>query len=526
MCLLQSSVQGIEKWNWDGDVIIHNTTLPSSRPVAGKPAARRWQYDTDIREFLVSEHNSVVQRTLMEDIPGYIRELPYGSIDKFRSRNEGAFDYRAFVLSSFISDRIYYRHSGGMDPWQFPAETLCLKHGDCEDRAFLLASLLLASGISAYNVRVALGRVEHLEDTKKTGCDHAWVMYKNEQGRWTLLEPLPGGGTNNKNDCKSIPLHLGQVTAEYHPLFVFNRDHLWGVISRGEDSNFQDHVSTRKRWTRLDPSFVGQVHKTILNEALRDADGRILNALNRSFTRALFGIAGPLVDSVDRRSYDPREHFDNCYIDEGWALVRERLAAFRADPAGNLDAFALAAHAIADFYGHTSYVHFAEIIPGISPLRDRAALYDPDKGLDGIVPDYSAGGTFDLASDRFTVNDDHWSPPRHTRAQIPRLWAGRIISGRYGQSDDTWPSLMGQIIEGPTRIPRSLIGRGFAPRFAVPHHNEIAVDDAKPSGNHVLYSPMTKSRTDRMSYANQYKWRTNAAIEHIRMVFNLIWNTQ
>jgi transglutaminase-like putative cysteine protease len=43
------------------------------------------------------------------------------------------------------------------DTWLFPDETLALKRGDCEDISFLIASLLIASGISPYTVRVAIG---------------------------------------------------------------------------------------------------------------------------------------------------------------------------------------------------------------------------------------------------------------------------------------------------------------------------------------------------------------------------------
>ena len=104
----------------------------------------------------------------------------------------------------------------------------------------------------------------------------------------------------------------------------------------------------------------GEVHQTILEAALQQVAPAVLAKLNRNSAARSLGIVGPIVDAVDRRSYQPKEHFDNGYIDEGWDWVRTNLAAFRTDPAHNLQNFALAAHAISDFYAHTSYGQFAK----------------------------------------------------------------------------------------------------------------------------------------------------------------------
>src|SRR5690349_7041962 len=42
MCLTQHSVESLTKWNWEGDEIIHESIVPSSRPVAGEN--RKSQY--------------------------------------------------------------------------------------------------------------------------------------------------------------------------------------------------------------------------------------------------------------------------------------------------------------------------------------------------------------------------------------------------------------------------------------------------------------------------------------------------
>jgi predicted transglutaminase-like cysteine proteinase len=64
-----------------------------------------------------------------------------------------------------------------------PDETLKLRSGDCEDRALLIASMLLASGISSFNVRVALGKFRAWMGEEHDDFGHVWVMYKDESGR-------------------------------------------------------------------------------------------------------------------------------------------------------------------------------------------------------------------------------------------------------------------------------------------------------------------------------------------------------
>jgi hypothetical protein len=78
----------------------------------------------------------------------------------FCSREPGSFDFRARMVRAYVSEHIAYGKLDPNNPWQFPEETLVLRSGLCEDRAFLLAGLMLAAGISSFNVRVALGDVE------------------------------------------------------------------------------------------------------------------------------------------------------------------------------------------------------------------------------------------------------------------------------------------------------------------------------------------------------------------------------
>ena len=514
--MVKSGVRNLSRWNWDGDVIIRESVVPSSRPVVGSHSSKK-QYPIDVREFLVTADNAIMRQTLAEDMAGFLKEIN-GDADLFKSRGRGAFDYRANIIAAFVAKKINYNARRGHDPWQFPDETLFLKSGDCEDRAFLIASLLLAAGVSTFNVRVAFGKMRHYRArARPQEYDHAWVMYKNEAGAWILLEPLHLG-SDHPTSMLSSPDRLkpqdNQV--EYLPSFLFNERHLWRVSEPGSHETLA--TIRQKEWNKLNPKFAGAVHQTIVNQALAGiAPSWVMDALNRSFSHIL--LVGPVVDDVDNplvTTYDPRDHFDNGYLAESWDRANQRLDKFAQDNT-DLHSFAYAAHGIADFYAHSSYAHFAKLVNPADP-KGRAEVCDPPgpEHLDS-APDYSAGCTFDLTSTRFSVNAGYW---KKSKAEAAALWKGRLLSGRYAQNHE----IPKDLIEKFTSIPEGLRKQpDFWQRGSLPHHNEIAVDQAKRDAGHQLYNATSASPTDRMAYPNQFKWRTNAACEHIRQAFQQRW---
>jgi len=491
MCLTTSPIKNWKKWNWDGDIIIQDPIVPSCRPVIGTDK----YYDVDVREFLVSERNVVMRRTLETDINQLIKDQN-GDTHFFTSRQPGSFDYRASMIAEFVSKKIRYERDDIIDPWQFPEETLRLKSGDCEDRALLLASLLLASGISAYNVRVCLGKMRmYFNPPKKhSDCDHVWVMYKSEAGRWQVIEPANVAKHNVKEAEQEAP-----TQAEYIPYFMFNDTHLWQI--RRDTSYNGKSIKLAKDWSRLNPKFAGKFHKTILNDALKGTDcpDWALTSLNRHFT----GFGSLTVDDVDWPGcYDPREHFDNGYITEGWAQVKQRLELFKADSRAHLDEFQRAAHTIADFYAHTSYAHFAK-----RDANGGLLIYDPENPestLNGI-PTYDASRGFDLTrEDLFSLNSNLW---KKSHSEAAKAWEGKLISGRYGQRKDSqgW-------IEMTAYIPNDMeSARDFYLRAALPHHNEIAVDGGAKPKEHLLYAETP--------FNVQTQLRIDAATQHIREAF-------
>lgn len=502
MCFTLSKIAPHDQWNWDGDHIIHECIVPASRPVPGY-TRKKDTYDIDVREFLVTERNEVMRKTLKEDIQLFVQSTPGADWELFQSRSEGSFDHRAQLIAAFVSEKIAYK-SVRRDYWQFPDETLWVKEGDCEDRALLIASLLLGSGVSGYNVRVALGKLRvSLKSGKCRELDHAWVMYKNEEGRWIILEPLHLHREAKGSFKPETP--SGLTHAEYIPYFVFNDIHLWEIIGPDPRPSFQE-VALRVRWSGIQPKFAGEVHYDLLAKALQGyAPDWYVRTLQSRFTKIRF--VGVL-DNIDMAlcDYDPRDHFDNGYIDDGWEIASGRLDTFRSKPLTDskaIDAFARAAHAIADFYAHSSYMHFAGSVIGPKP-------YDP--GNFPVTPAYGAGSTFDFTSGKFSMNSHTYG---HTPADAAEYWNAQLISGRYAQPHDTQPGWANAVTEGFTFIPKDLLmAADFKYRGGLPHHNEIAVDEeySKRNKSHKLYS-------DSGTYNQQFVWRKQAATEHIRAAY-------
>jgi hypothetical protein len=504
MCFQTSLVKSWDDWNWNGDEIVHLPIVPASRPIPGSKAKTR--YNIDIREYLTTTNNAVVG----ERLSAIIKKLPTGDQSLFRSHSKNSFDFRAdTVLESFRDLR--YRPKANVtdhcpDAWLYPDETLAQGGGDCEDLAFLLAALLMAAGISGYCVRVALGSLHiTLPDGKKQKHDHCWVMYQNEGAVWEILEPMTKvGGRSGKS--RSRPARQLAQKLEYVPHFVFNVDHLWLVHSRDISKNvkFNEYCQSRRFWDKFDPSFAAGVHNTIFDQALGSKIPAVaLSAIKR---KSLWLDANIL-------TYDPRDHFDNGYIPESWDRVNTRLAAFSKD---NTDwgSFGAAVHSIGDFYAHSSYVHFA-VLQNSAAAQGQAVVYGPGVKL-VAPPQYTANPAdpslplFDLTSAAFSLNDELW---KGTKQQAAAQWAGKLISGRYAQKYDPVATFW----EGFTSIPTALAqAADYNTRGALPHHNEIAVDDQNISGSHKLYRATANGPDDRQGFANQFRWRKNTAIQHIQ----------
>ena len=488
MCLAVSNVRSAAQWNWDGDVVVHNPIIPAPRYVPGT----KKKYSVDIREFLTSEKNAVMKQAIES-----IREsLPTSEKTLFFSHEKGSFDFRLRKVASFLLKKIKYKPDTRkriVGLWMFPEETLAKGSGDCEDRALLLASMLISSGISSYMVRVALGKI--YRQSRKESFDHVWVMYKNESGLWMLIEPqlYSGRAQEHRTLLLKGERRIPAETIEYIPYFVFNGDHLWGIKNNVVKTTFESYLEGRTFWNRFNPEFAAGIHNNIFDSALNEMAPEDL----------LYVKAISLAMEVNPAIYDPRDHFDNGYVPESWKIVDERLGK------KTLDGLGYAAHTIADFYAHTSYAHFAK-----KAADGELTLYD-GQDVDGLFekpPDYGSEG-FDLKDeDRFSVND---AKCRMSREEAIGFWnKKKIISGRFAQPSDPHQSFLEKTF---VYIPYALRhAADFPPRTCLPHHDEIAVDRDlqrnKIPERHKLY-------TSPAEYSKQFQLRQRAAISHIKMIY-------
>jgi predicted transglutaminase-like cysteine proteinase len=213
--------------NWAGDAILRDTVMYDKRAVIGNSGLF---IPTDIRAWLSSTKSEVILNALQE-------------INLPAAREAGTFDLRASKIWEYVARSVQYitdKATFGLDDlWLFPEETLVLHKGDCEDSSFLLATMLLASGISEHCVRVVLGRIS----TPDGAYGHAWVVYQNEAGLWCLLESTLDDVPSELTPADPFTQPGNQY--QYQPQFCLNGSHLWSMGTT--NAQIADYLKTRGR---------------------------------------------------------------------------------------------------------------------------------------------------------------------------------------------------------------------------------------------------------------------------------------
>jgi len=215
------------RYNWAGDVIVRDTIVWNKRTVIGH---NNVYIPCDIREWITSSRSEVMRQALQE-------------IDLPTSRSSGTFDLRAWKIWKYVAEKIDYvndqKMTGKSDWWLYPAETLALGKGDCEDSSFLLATLMAGSGISEDCIRVVLGRVL----SKNGSYGHAWVVYQAESGEWCLMETTSKSVTPRL--IPADPLTEDGATNRYEPKFCLNSTHLWSILP--SPGSMAEYIKSREQ---------------------------------------------------------------------------------------------------------------------------------------------------------------------------------------------------------------------------------------------------------------------------------------
>jgi hypothetical protein len=475
MCLSISRVQRTFPYNWSGDRIV-SPLVSAARHV---PGSKRVSLDIDVREFLAIEHSAEVRNFFLRKI---LDHRPCEERERFFIGKKGSFDFRMHcVLESFGKFRYLAAKGRGREQWLLPAETLANGGGDCEDLAFLLMALLGETGISQSCLRLVFGHLAEMTPAgRQSWHAHAWVMYQLEGGAWMILDPVERVEQDLRARSPVKPTaKMARSFYEYQPLFVFNRDHLWLVHGRNGQKRSVDldtYLGRREFWKTYDPSFAQGVHNDIFDNQMPE-----LSWLDRFAVKT-----ASLAVDANVLTYDPRDHCDFAYIDEGWQRIQRRLES------GDLGDLGRACHAVADFYAHSLYAH---IVP---PVSGKLPLYDPAHPVD---PGAKQNAVFDRS--RFSINNDQ---PALTEAQTRAYWQGKLISGQWWRGFTTYPN----DIQTPPALD---------PRRCLPDHDLLAVDDESTKDNPKhLYA--TKAAFNR-----QFALRKSAAERHVRAVF-LDWHAR
>jgi hypothetical protein len=506
MCLELLTIRPYHHWNWSGSQIVHQTKLTIQR-ILQRDKKIINKFPIDIREFITNQDNAVIK----DEIAKIVKSLPPKDRIKFYKNDQSNFDFRVISCLRSLSSISYLQFQGKKkkhEQWQLPEETLELKTGDCEDIAFLIASLLLSSGISDYCVRVAFGKVNYFENGNLINSyDHTWVMYQCENGFWKLVEPLHyiritkeseqnihnGSPSIIRENTKEKPM----IEVEYRPQYVFNSKHLWSVdkpqieenldqkenqnIEKEKDKEFLNYIQSATNYFKVfDPGFSIGTHNEIFAEAL--------TGISMVDLQSIINVS-MLID-FNTLNYDPIEHFDFSYIDEGWKRIEERIKSKKVED------FAKAIHAIGDFYAHSTYVDIMKntlkMKPEDIPIYNAKTLPD----ISNVKYNFSALGGMpgsDLTGCKVRSNR-----PEINKAE--ELWNGKIISGQWWRWFNT--------------IPQDLKNnKDFCTRRCIPDHDAIAVDSP-------VFNP-TKNKLckDNAEYTLQFGIRKKLAIEHIKKVF-------
>lgn len=201
------------------------------------------------------------------------------------AQDDDRHDLVAKVVWRFVVEAISYQRDQS-DFWQFPSETLVLRSGDCEDKAFLCASLLLAAGIPESRVRVVIGllRIAPADDSQPPLFEgHGWPMYLQASGHWCILEPnlprLPVSVTNDRHADPVVPQQSASIhratflpadrlaangcREQYVPLVCLNHDSVWTVEPR-DATRISDAQPVLPHWTSA-LSFHDIVGRTVSN---------------------------------------------------------------------------------------------------------------------------------------------------------------------------------------------------------------------------------------------------------------------
>lgn len=142
---------------------------------------------------------------------------------KDNSLNKGSLDDIAYKCEQWVLNNIKYESDEVIakqpEFWQKPTETLQRGMGDCEDQAYLVASLMLnTEKMPTDRVRVVAGEV------KEGG--HAWVEYRRKKDDQHVILDTTYKPTSEKIEKRLTTANMNDYVKRY---FAANNEHSWDL---------------------------------------------------------------------------------------------------------------------------------------------------------------------------------------------------------------------------------------------------------------------------------------------------------
>ena len=243
-------------YHWSGKRRLTDTILPGKRVVVSRGGQTR-RCPFDIRRWIMPPDDELMCETWQKIARQHRRQLA--------ATAQRSSDAKAKAVWHFIVEKIRFAADPtGADFWQLPPETLVLARGDCEDKSFLAASLLLAAGLPADRVRVVIGAVVKANSGNTRPLrGHAWPMYRSSRGTWCILEtnlkhlPIQAKSKARRSSAIKVPrrsvginqavfLPADRLAADgrryqYVPFVCLNHRQVWTV-----EPSQPDHVAAAR----------------------------------------------------------------------------------------------------------------------------------------------------------------------------------------------------------------------------------------------------------------------------------------
>ena len=197
----QLSFNGSPKWVWINQKVGPNTVVYFRKTVTVSDESTPAPTYPDIVS--LSQWNSILTQGTARLTSAVTSDLELKGFERFLTPNEASVVAKVDELGgvpqncynwvcqniTYVSDQDNYMED---EKWCFPAETLEKGSGDCEDQAFLIASMFMRLGIECF-VRTAY--------LINMGGGHAWCYFKWDE-QWFPAETTstsfdPWGGIEN-----------------------------------------------------------------------------------------------------------------------------------------------------------------------------------------------------------------------------------------------------------------------------------------------------------------------------------------